>query len=293
MSYVFKFEIADILLEIYLEHPIKITGGFIPFLSENTTSKDKIEIIIMDRDKLPEYSSEKLFKNIVFSVHEDKDSFIRTYFDHFEDDRVYAVGKIVSDTKEEIIYLRGYDKFFSESHNTFSHIALEELLIRHDAMMLHSSFIKTQFGGVLFSGPSGIGKSTQADLWECNENARIINGDKSILRKIDGNWKAYGSPYAGSSRYFVNESSDLAAIVVLGKSEKCSIKELDKAEAFRKLYSQMIINTWNSEYIIHISDMVEDLIKETKVYYLECTPDIFAVKLLYETLKEGHIDENR
>lgn len=286
MSYVFKFEIADILLEICLEHPIIITDGFIPFLSKKTISEDKIEITIRDRNKLPEYSSEELFKNIVFSVREDKDSFIRTYLDHFEDDRVYAVGKIISDTKEEIIYLKGYDKFFSESHNTFSHIALEELLIRHDAMMLHSSFIKTQFGGVLFSGPSGIGKSTQADLWECNENARIINGDKSILRKIDGNWKAFGSPYAGSSRYFVNESSDLAAIVVLGKSEKCSIKELNKVEAFRKLYSQMIINTWNSEYIIHISAMVEDLIKETKVYYLECTPDISAVKLLYKTLKE-------
>ena len=44
-------------------------------------------------------------------------------------------------------------------------------------LVLHSAYIVTRTGeGILFSGPSGIGKSTQAALWERFAGARTING---------------------------------------------------------------------------------------------------------------------
>lgn len=88
---------------------------------------------------------------------------------------------------------------FSETHNCFSHIGFEELLIGRDRLTLHASLVDSPYGGLLFSGVSGVGKSTQGDLWERFADASLINGDRPILRKTSDGWMASGSPYAGSS----------------------------------------------------------------------------------------------
>ena len=68
--------------------------------------------------------------------------------------------------------------------------------------------------GLLFSGPSVIGKSTQAALWE-RHGARLLNGDRTVLGPGPAGWTAWGSPYAGSSRCFCSEQRTIGAIVVL------------------------------------------------------------------------------
>ena len=45
---------------------------------------------------------------------------------------------------------------------------------------------------IAFSGPSGVGKSTQAEIWKQCFQADILNGDRALLRKADQGWKAYG-----------------------------------------------------------------------------------------------------
>ena len=104
--------------------------------------------------------------------------------------------------------------------------ALEQVCITLQAALLHTSFIKWQGKAILFTAPSGTGKSTQADLWRRIEGAEIINGDRAVLRKEGGIWKAWGLPYAGSSRIFRNESAPVGAIVVLRKNDRNELRRL-------------------------------------------------------------------
>ena len=68
------------------------------------------------------------------------------------------------------------------------------------------ALIETAYGGILFSGVSGAGKTTQAELWMQWEQARQINGDRPILvSKVIREWLGCGSPYAGSSECYINE----------------------------------------------------------------------------------------
>lgn len=115
-----------------------------------------------------------------------EDGFFRVFHDRREGDRPYAVGHLEQDGRETIEYLEADRGFFSETANCFSHIALEALLLQRDAMILHASFVSTRYGGLLFSGVSGIGKSTQADLWQRYEGAELLNGDRTVLRRMDG-----------------------------------------------------------------------------------------------------------
>lgn len=186
----------------------EVTRGFQPFLC--APGEAPLTVSLLPVQALPEVRGRELLRNYAFAVFRTEDGFFRVFHDRREGDRPYAVGHLEQDGRETIEYLEADRGFFSETANCFSHIALEALLLQRDAMILHASFVSTRYGGLLFSGVSGIGKSTQADLWQRYEGAELLNGDRTVLRRMDGVWTAFGSPYAGSSNCFVNESRPCA-----------------------------------------------------------------------------------
>lgn len=138
----------------------------------------------------------------------------------------------------------------------------------------------------MFSGPSGIGKSTQGRLWRTHRNAREINGDRAILWRKDAEWTAYGSPYAGSSECYVNASVPVRGIVMLEQAEDNRIRRLGRAEAFRRIFTELTVPVWDADCTQRACELAEQLAAEVPVYELACTPDIEAVELLAETLQK-------
>lgn len=94
-------------------------------------------------------------------------------------------------------------------------IGTERLVGMAGGAILHSSFIEVGGKAVLFTAPSGTGKSTQAELWRENRGAVVINGDRSVLRIIDSVPCASGLPYSGSSGICLNRTLPLRAIVYI------------------------------------------------------------------------------
>ena len=184
-------------------------------------------------------------------------------------------------------YLTGDQQFFSETANCFSHIALEEILLHFDRLILHASLVETQWGGLLFSGPPGIGKSTQAALWEREEGAVQLNGDRPILSRDSNGWTAWGSPYAGSSRCFVNRGAPIRAVVMLDQGTTCRLTRLPVAAAFQRLYAQTTVNAWNPAYVQRVCTLLTQLAEEIPIYHLICTPDRRAVEILRDRLQQG------
>ena len=82
------------------------------------------------------------------------------------------------------------EKVLFKQINLMNYLAFEDVLVNHQGFILHSSFISWQNNGILFTAPSGTGKSTQADLWKKYEDADIYNGDRTIIRKILRFWLA-------------------------------------------------------------------------------------------------------
>lgn len=163
---------------------------------------------------------------------------------------------------------------------------LELLLMQLGVFSLHSSFIRrTEGDAILFTAPSGTGKSTQADLWVEHAGADILNGDRSMLRRVDGVWTAFGSPFAGSSNIFRNESAPVRALVVLRQAPENTIRRLSLAEAFRLIYSESVLPRWHTEAHQRVISLVTEIVSEVPVYLLACTPDERAVTLLKNTLE--------
>lgn len=163
-------------------------------------------------------------------------------------------------------------------------IGAERLVTRAGGAILHSSFIDVGGRGILFTAPSGTGKSTQADLWREYRGATVVNGDKSVLRVVDGIPSASGLPYSGSSGICLNRTLPLAAIVYLEQAENNTVTRLRGFEAFRRVWEGVCVNTWNAEMTGAASDTVGTMLSSVPVYKLCCTPDIRAVEALEKSI---------
>ena len=275
--------LADVTIRLETPETVLCTSNFRSFLGEG--GGQSVRAAFSKVPVLPEVIGRAEFETVMFSVHRTEDGFVRRYRD--QDGQYYAVGW-TTPKGVEIRYLPWSQAYFSETHNCFSHIALEELLLLRDRLILHAAFVAVGERGLLFSGPSGIGKSTQAALWE-RHGARLINGDRTVLSQDAAGWRAWGSPYAGSSRCFRSEDRPVGAVVVLEQTPVCVVRRLTAAEAFHRLYPQMTVNSWSSTYVERASGLLAELTARVPVYLLACTPDDRAVEVLARVLKEDNV----
>ena len=165
-------------------------------------------------------------------------------------------------------------------------MSLEQILNKNNSFILHSSLISWKDKGILFSAPSGTGKSTQADLWEKYENAEVINGDKAGIRKINDTWKAYGLPFAGSSNIFKNKNVDISCILILRQGEENKLEYISEKDAFIKIYSETTIHTWDKEYQNKTIEQITDLVKSVPIYIYKCLPNRSSVDYLKMMIEE-------
>ena len=150
--------------------------------------------------------------------------------------------------------------------------------------LLHASWIRYKDKAILFTAPSGTGKSTQAALWEQLRGAELINGDRAAVFSTADGIQVRGIPFCGTSGVCKNVTVPLAAVVYLAQAPETTICRLTGAKAFRQIWEGCCVNTWNSEDMELCAQAVSDTVSQIPVFYLACTPDESAVLALE---KEG------
>lgn len=171
-------------------------------------------------------------------------------------------------------------------HTVLTAMASEHLVAQNGGFIFHSSYIDLDGRGILFTAPSGTGKSTQAELWHSLRGAEILNGDRSAVRFADGAAIVEGVPFSGSSRICVNRTLPLTAVVYLSQAPETTIRRLKGYQAFARIWEGVSINTWDAEDMHLVSETVRRLCETVPVYHLACTPDESAVIALERMLRE-------
>ena len=116
---------------------------------------------------------------------------------------------------------------------------ISEKLVSYDTFLLHGAAISVDNEGYIFSGKSGIGKSTHILKWLVNLPGTIdINGDKPFIH-VEKTPIVCGSPWGGKERLYTNIQVPLKAIILLERSNENSIEKVRISDVFPQLCEQI------------------------------------------------------
>ena len=157
-------------------------------------------------------------------------------------------------------------------------------MVMRDGISLHASLVEKDGFGVIFLGPSGMGKSTQAKLWEKYLDADFIIGDRPGLRKINGKWIGFGMPWDGKDAIHRQTSVPVKALVWLEQAKENRIVPMNPVQAMTVMLKQAMMPVWDDRAMDGATEMMGTLAREVPMYHLRCLPDKAAVRLTYETI---------
>jgi hypothetical protein len=246
-------------------------------------SEPIFEIRLIEDDTVPKIYGELCFEDDMNRVYQMKEGVLHLFRIPFTQG-IAAWNWIIPGNKVEIHYIKETLPYFTNSVGCFNASGFERILYHFNKYLFHCSYINYQGRAVLFSAPSGGGKTTQAKLWEQYADARIINGDRGVLEKVGKQYWCHGLPIAGSSGVFVNESLPIAAIFILKKAAYNKVTVLKGTDAFQAVFSELTLNTWNSEFMLNAVDFTMQLINQIPIYLLECQVNQEAVKVAQNVL---------
>ena len=156
-------------------------------------------------------------------------------------------------------------------------------------IQLHSSLIRFNNHGLMFLGPSGIGKTTQAELWNKYRDALIINGDIVFVQETENAFLGWGTPWHGSSPYCENTSVPVHAMIVLKQATENSIRELSGFEKVTAVSNSVFYPQWLENGMELCLETLDHLLSSVPVYELSCRPDEDAVRITEEAVFGGRL----
>ena len=177
---------------------------------------------------------------------------------------------------------RGY----AESICIYREIA--EKLPEFNRCVFHGAVLEYEGNGVLFTAPSGTGKTTHIRLWKkCfGDKVNIVNGDKPILHIEDEKVVAYSTPYAGKEGYQNHSSVPLRAICLIRRGSENRIQKVNAGEYITEIIKQIYM-PFSAEQSIKTLELLDNMLKWVPLYVLHCNISEEAAITAFDAMMKG------
>ena len=151
---------------------------------------------------------------------------------------------------------------------------MSTLAARRDIMLLHGSAFAFDGRAVIVTAPSGTGKSTHTALWKelYGDGVTVINDDKPWLKRENGHFTVYGTPWMGKENRGSNISAPLNAICSLHRSETNRVAPCERGietlleQTFRPsdpgALKKVVGNLWELNRSVRMLDIFCNMEKE-------------------------------
>ena len=162
--------------------------------------------------------------------------------------------------------------------------------LAHDAFLMHCAVIEYEGRGYAFSAPSGTGKTTHIRLWQQvfgADKVTVVNGDKPILRLIDGVFYAYGTPWCGKEGYQTNTRVPLAGLCFLTRGTENRIRPISAEEAIPRLFAQIMVT--DSPDLARQMELADALLGKVPAYLLACNMEPEAALVALRGMQAGGV----
>ena len=177
------------------------------------------------------------------------------------------------------------NSFMAESTLILTQIC-NRILENYNGFFFHSSSLMLDNEGYLFTAVSGTGKSTHTALWRklFKEKVVMINDDKPIIRKKDGVFYVYGTPWMGKSDIGNNVKAPVKAVYILQRGEKNSAERIQIGAVFKNILEATVVPT-DRKNMENLLSLLDEFFSSVQLFLLTCNMDIEAAQVAYNASK--------
>jgi len=146
--------------------------------------------------------------------------------------------------------------------------------------LIHASGIKEKDMGYMFTGVSGIGKSTMCKLW-LKQGAIVINDDRLWVQKIENEWRIFSTPM---SHYMQKPiMSNLSKIFLLSQSPENYISQISNNQGALRIMTNCIQHLFDKKMTTSHLDTILEMTNKIPVYELGFKPTDEIVYIIRNT----------
>jgi hypothetical protein len=153
------------------------------------------------------------------------------------------------------------------------------VLAKQGGFLLHSASAIRNGNAFLFAGVSGAGKTTISRL--APPDATLLTDEISYVRKMDGGYVAFGTPFTGElAKLGENTSAPVAALYLLAQGRENRIDRVSAADAGRELLSNLLFFAEDAEMVRCAFQAACDFVDRVPVFRLTFVPDARVWELI-------------
>ena len=276
----FVLTVADYFVKISSEEslPVFFEEGYANFLQLEEVEKYDATITchagLPDKDS---YTGEILFdaiheKKRLWQVIQTKTERAFVVFHPSRPEEIQQVAFLNEASTEWIIYspilTQNNESFTCPLAYPMGALILFYLTLNSNAFMIHASGVWDGETGRIFSGFSGVGKSTMAKIWE-EEGAHIVNDDRLIVREVNGEYFMYNTPMPYAD---LNKQAQVSKFYFPFHSKKNSAEKLSGAQALTQLMAFCFQHNYDPRYTEHLMAQLEKATQYASSYKLGVVP---------------------
>lgn len=160
-----------------------------------------------------------------------------------------------------------------------------EILKNHQGFFFHCSSLMYDNKAFLFTAPSGTGKSTHARLWQQHFGNKVtmINDDKPIIKRENGKFYVYGTPWQGKSNIGNNIKAPVHAVCILSQGKENIIEKVNPLTALT-FFMDQTERPKDKKSMENLVDLLGDFIMQIPVYKMSCNISDDAVTTAFNTM---------
>lgn len=166
-----------------------------------------------------------------------------------------------------------HDRGAGEQPPDFDHFWLQALFInllsRGNGVLFHAAAVDDHGVGRLFVGNSEAGKSTMSGIWQSSGQGRVLCDDRVVVRKRNGEFWIYGTPWYGTAGIAIPDAAPLRQIFILKQAQQNRALALNPIDAATRLLTRAFPTFWDPEGMAFTLDFIAGLSQAVPCYDLE------------------------
>jgi hypothetical protein len=213
----------------------------------------------------------------VWKLYSNDNKFIFTLSSPLDAPKPYSLAVLDRDFKKGEIYCTNLNPSSTTIPGPLNYpmdeLLMVNILSKGKGMLLHSNCVVDRGNGMLFTGTSGAGKSTMAEIWKGRDGVDVLTDERVVIRRENGKFFAYGTPWHGTAKIHSPEKALLKKIFFIKHGNENSAKLLNKTDAASRLVVRAFPTYWDAPGMKFTLDLATNIIENVPCYELPFLPD--------------------